>query len=113
MCSHYVLHYFAGQNLWILRSMDTVLAILRTSGFLSDKTYGEFSRIWKPGGLVFVCTNSKGETIQLQQIYDIHTLYKKGFFDLLLLNLMAFWLRTLQRRMTLAGFLEPQSLYLI
>lgn len=93
--------------------MDMVLAIFRTSGFPSDKAYGEFSRIQKPGGLVFVCTNSKGETIQLQLIYDVYTLYNMGFFDLFLLNFMAFSLQTLQRRMMLAGFLEPQSLYLI
>ncbi|KAL0709699.1 hypothetical protein Bca4012_016677 [Brassica carinata] len=65
-------------------SVDVVLAISRTSDFPSDKIYGEFSRVLKPGGSVFVCTNSEGETIELQQ--------------------------TLQRRVTLAGFLEPQSL---
>ncbi|XP_024012395.1 LOW QUALITY PROTEIN: anamorsin homolog [Eutrema salsugineum] len=65
-------------------SMDAVLAILKTSDFLNDKMYGEFSRILKPGGMVFVCTNLEGETGELQQ--------------------------TLQRRVTLAGFLEPQSL---
>ncbi|KAG2323610.1 hypothetical protein Bca52824_016823 [Brassica carinata] len=64
--SREILQRTHGQNLWILRSMDTVLAILRTSGFLSDKTYGEFSRIWKPGGLVFVCTNSKGKTRRIR-----------------------------------------------
>ncbi|KAF8047934.1 hypothetical protein N665_2759s0006 [Sinapis alba] len=65
-------------------SVDVVIAISRTSDFPSDKTYGEFSRVLKPGGSVFVCTNSEGETVELQQ--------------------------TLQRRVTLAGFLEPQSL---
>ncbi|XP_018511133.1 anamorsin homolog isoform X1 [Brassica rapa] len=65
-------------------SVDTVLAISTTSEFPSDKIYGEFSRILKPGGSVFVCTNSEGENVELQQ--------------------------TLQRRVTLAGFMEPQSL---
>ncbi|XP_056861230.1 anamorsin homolog [Raphanus sativus] len=65
-------------------SVDLVLAVSRTSDFPSDKIYSEFSRVLKPGASVFVCTNSEGETIELQQ--------------------------TLQRRVTLAGFLEPQSL---
>ncbi|KAJ0261156.1 Anamorsin [Hirschfeldia incana] len=67
-------------------SVDLVLAVSRASDFPSDKTYLELSRVLKPGGWVFVCTNSEGETIELQQ--------------------------TLQRRVTLAGFLEPQSLAL-
>ncbi|KAL0735591.1 hypothetical protein Bca4012_011801 [Brassica carinata] len=65
-------------------SVDAVLAISTTSEFPTDKIYGEFSRVLKPGGSVFVCANSEGETLELQQ--------------------------TLQRRVTLAGFLEPQSL---
>lgn len=65
-------------------SVDAVLAVSTTSEFPTDKIYGEFSRILKPGGTVFVCTNSEGENVELQQ--------------------------TLQRRVTLAGFMEPQSL---
>ncbi|VVB15053.1 unnamed protein product [Arabis nemorensis] len=65
-------------------SVDAVLAISKTSDFPSETIYGELSRILKPGGTVFVCTNLDGETGDLQQ--------------------------TLQRRVTLAGFLEPQSL---
>ncbi|XP_048625010.1 anamorsin homolog [Brassica napus] len=65
-------------------SVDAVLAVSTTSEFPTDKIYGEFSRILKPGGSVFVCTNSEGENVELQQ--------------------------TLQRRVTLAGFMEPQSL---
>ncbi|CAH2072440.1 unnamed protein product, partial [Thlaspi arvense] len=63
-------------------SVDSVLTISRTSDFPSDKIYAEFSRVLKPGGIMFVC--KEGETGELQQ--------------------------TLQRRVTLAGFLEPQSL---
>ncbi|KAL0887624.1 hypothetical protein Bca101_011607 [Brassica carinata] len=65
-------------------SVDAVIAISTTSEFPTDKIYGEFSRVLKPGGSVFVCANSEGETVEL--------------------------LQTLQRRVTLAGFLEPQSL---
>nr|VDD33370.1 unnamed protein product [Brassica oleracea] len=65
-------------------SVDAVLAVSTTSEFPTDKIYGEFSRILKPGGTVFVCTNSEGENVELQQ--------------------------TLQSRVTLAGFIEPQSL---
>ncbi|KAL1210727.1 Anamorsin-like protein [Cardamine amara subsp. amara] len=63
-------------------SVDVVLAISKTSDFPSDKICGEFSRILKPGGTVFVCKNLEGETGDMQQ--------------------------TVQRRVTLAGFLEPQ-----
>ncbi|EFH50150.1 hypothetical protein ARALYDRAFT_488714 [Arabidopsis lyrata subsp. lyrata] len=65
-------------------SVDAVLAISKTSDFPSDKICGEFSRILKPGGTVFVCKVLEGETGEMQQ--------------------------TIQRRVTLAGFLEPQCL---
>ncbi|CAH8381023.1 unnamed protein product [Eruca vesicaria subsp. sativa] len=69
-------------------SVDAVLAISRTFEFPSDKIYGEFSRVLKPGGSVFVCANSEsGKTVELQQ--------------------------TLQKRVTFAGFMEPQSLDLM
>uniref|UniRef100_A0A0D3AJQ0 Uncharacterized protein n=1 Tax=Brassica oleracea var. oleracea TaxID=109376 RepID=A0A0D3AJQ0_BRAOL len=42
-------------------SMDVVLAISKASDFTSDKIYGEFSRVLKPGGSVIVCTSSEGE----------------------------------------------------
>uniref|UniRef100_A0A1J3F8K2 Anamorsin homolog n=1 Tax=Noccaea caerulescens TaxID=107243 RepID=A0A1J3F8K2_NOCCA len=64
-------------------SVDAVLAVSRTSDFPSDKIYGDLSRLLKPGGTVFVCTNLEGETGESEQ--------------------------KLQRRVTLAGFLEPQS----
>ncbi|CAN7114447.1 unnamed protein product [Brassica rapa subsp. narinosa] len=65
-------------------SVDAVLAISRVSDFPSDKIYGEFSRVLKPGCSVYVCASSEGETVELQQ--------------------------TLQKRVALAGFLEAQSL---
>ncbi|CAN8255916.1 unnamed protein product [Cochlearia groenlandica] len=68
-------------------SVDAVLAISRSSGFPSDGVYVEFSRILKPGGTVFVCASLEGETGESQQVCV-----------------------TLQRRVTLAGFMEPQSL---
>ena len=60
MSSHYVLHYLAGQ-IPLEPSMDVVLAISKASDFTSDKIYGEFSRVLKPGGSVIVCTSSEGE----------------------------------------------------
>ncbi|CAN6848360.1 unnamed protein product [Brassica oleracea] len=41
--------------------MDVVLAISKASDFTSDKIYGEFSRVLKPGGSVIVRTSSEGE----------------------------------------------------
>lgn len=74
---------FADQVPLDASSVDVVLAISRTSDFPSDKIYGEFSRVLKPGGSVFVCTNSEGETIELQQVCDVSILYiTGGFFDL-------------------------------
>ncbi|XP_010420590.1 PREDICTED: anamorsin homolog isoform X3 [Camelina sativa] len=65
-------------------SVDAVLAISKISDFPSDKICGEFSRILKPGGTVFVCKTLEGQVEDMQQ--------------------------TIQRRVTLAGFLEPQCL---
>ncbi|CAN8231572.1 unnamed protein product [Cochlearia groenlandica] len=65
-------------------SVDVVLAIFRSSGFPSDGVYVEFSRLMKPGGTVFVCTSLEGKTGESRQ--------------------------TLQRKVTLAGCMEPQSL---
>lgn len=55
--------------------MDAVLAVSTTSEFPTDKIYGEFSRILKPGGTVFVCTNSEGENVELQQVCDVILFY--------------------------------------
>mgnify|MGYP003362128840 CR=1 FL=1 len=60
--------------------MDTVLAISTTSEFPSDKIYGEFSRILKPGGSVFVCTNSEGENVELQQVCAVSLVCIMGEF---------------------------------
>jgi len=75
---------FADQFPLDASSVEAVLAISKTSDFPSDKICGEFSRILKPGGTVSVCKVLEGETGEIQQ--------------------------TIQRRVTLAGFLEPQCL---
>lgn len=112
MSYDYVLDYFADQVPLDASSVDLVLAVSRTSDFPSDKIYSEFSRVLKPGASVFVCTNSEGETIELQQVCDLSILYIKvvSLIRSCLINLMVSSLQTLQRRVTLAGFLEPQSL---
>ena len=55
--------------------MDSVLAISTTSEFPTDIIYAEFSRILRPGGSVFVCTSSNGETVELQQVCNVYMVY--------------------------------------
>ena len=71
---------FTGQVPLDSSSVDTVLAISTTSEFPSDKIYGEFSRILKPGGSVFVCTNSEGENVELQQVCAVSLVCIMGEF---------------------------------
>ena len=112
MSYDYVLYCFAGQVPLDASSVDAVLAISRASDFPSDKLYGEFSRVLKPGCSVYVCASSEGETVELQQVCDVYRiLYNWGFFDMFLLKSCGeYSLQTLQKRVALAGFLEAQSL---
>ncbi|KAF3565858.1 hypothetical protein DY000_02018615, partial [Brassica cretica] len=64
-------------------SVDAVVAVSTTSEFPTDKIYGEFSRIFKAWCFV-----------------DLFLAKSHGHSSL----------QTLQRRVTLAGFMEPQSL---
>lgn len=72
MSSQYVLHYFAGQVPLDSSSVDAVLAVSRTLEFPNDKIYGELSRVLKPGGSIFVCTNSEVVFVELQQVCDVY-----------------------------------------